>query len=147
MYSCPVSLFMLYKVARSLRGALPHAGVESSMVCFCAPENFQAGLIQKIFEIDPSECTRCGAIMRIIALIDDSEVIERILKHLDVSDSPPGTIIGTRQIQRISGKNRKAGNLPCAASIGPCRAELSTQFQGSFRSCEHERRNRVKRSI
>jgi len=41
-----------------------------------------ARLIQKIYEVDPLECPNCGAAMRIIALIDDADVIERILRHL-----------------------------------------------------------------
>ncbi len=44
------------------------------------------------YEVDPLECTRCGATLRVIALIDQAEVIERILKHLKVSDPMPGTI-------------------------------------------------------
>ncbi len=41
-----------------------------------------ARLIQKAYEVDPLECPICGATMRIIALIDDADVVERILKHL-----------------------------------------------------------------
>ncbi len=47
-----------------------------------------ARLIQKVYEVDPLECANCGATMRIIALIDDGDVIERILKHLNVWDPP-----------------------------------------------------------
>jgi len=50
-----------------------------------------ARLIQKVYEVDPLKCTRCGATMRIIALIDDAGVIERILKHLSVWDPQPET--------------------------------------------------------
>lgn len=42
-----------------------------------------ARLIQKVYEVDPLECSHCGATLRIIALIDDGNVIERILRHLD----------------------------------------------------------------
>lgn len=44
--------------------------------------------IQKVYEVDPLECTHCGATLRIIALIDDSEVIERILRRLILWDPP-----------------------------------------------------------
>ncbi len=37
-----------------------------------------ARLIQKVYEVDPLECPNCGAAMRIIALIDQPAVIERI---------------------------------------------------------------------
>ena len=50
-----------------------------------------ARLIQKVYEVDPLKCTRCGATMHIIALIDDAGVIERILKHLSVWDLQPET--------------------------------------------------------
>lgn len=48
-----------------------------------------ARLIQKVYEVDPLECTRCCATLRIIALIDDADVIEHILEHLTVWDPPP----------------------------------------------------------
>ena len=38
-----------------------------------------ARLIQKAYEVDPLECVNCGSNMRIIALIDDVDVVERIL--------------------------------------------------------------------
>jgi hypothetical protein len=39
-------------------------------------------LIHKVYEVDPLECPKCGAPMQVIALIDDAEVIRRILEHL-----------------------------------------------------------------
>ena len=41
-----------------------------------------ARLIHKVYEADPLECPKCGAPMQVIALIDDAEVIRRILEHL-----------------------------------------------------------------
>jgi hypothetical protein len=41
-------------------------------------------LIKKVWEVDPFECPRCGSEMRMIALIDDPVVIEKILRHLDL---------------------------------------------------------------
>jgi hypothetical protein len=46
-------------------------------------------VIQKVYEVDPLECANCGATMRITALIDDGDFIERILKHLNVRDPQP----------------------------------------------------------
>ncbi len=43
------------------------------------------------YEVDPLECTHCGATMRIIAIIDRADVVERILNHLNVWDPPPET--------------------------------------------------------
>ena len=41
-----------------------------------------ARLIQKIYEIDPLTCPKCQGRMRIIAFIDDEDVIKKIFKHL-----------------------------------------------------------------
>jgi len=49
----------------------------------------RARLIQKVYEVDPLECINCGASMRIIALINDAKVIERILQHLKLWDPVP----------------------------------------------------------
>jgi len=53
-----------------------------------------ARLIQKVYEVDPLECPNCGTAMRMIALIDEPVVIERILKHLKASeaDIQPGRL-------------------------------------------------------
>jgi hypothetical protein len=39
-------------------------------------------LIKKVWEVDPLICPHCGAEMKLIALIDDRSVIEKILRHL-----------------------------------------------------------------
>ena len=41
-----------------------------------------ARLIQKVYEVDPLICPKCQGKMRIIAFIEDAEVIKKILKHL-----------------------------------------------------------------
>ena len=41
-----------------------------------------ARLIQKIYEVDPLTCPKCKGRMRIIAFIDDADVVKKILKHL-----------------------------------------------------------------
>jgi hypothetical protein len=39
-------------------------------------------LIKKVWEADPLSCPKCQKEMRIVSLIDDRAVIERILRHL-----------------------------------------------------------------
>jgi hypothetical protein len=39
-------------------------------------------LIKKVWEADPLLCPKCQKEMRIVALIDERDVIERILRHL-----------------------------------------------------------------
>ena len=45
-----------------------------------------ARLIQKIYEVDPLTCPKCRGRMRILAFIEDEQVIKKILKHLDLWD-------------------------------------------------------------
>jgi transposase-like protein len=57
-------------------------------------------LIKQVWEVDPLDCPRCGAEMKLVALIDDNEVIERILRHLNLwpqnslpARAPPKTVM------------------------------------------------------
>ncbi len=50
-----------------------------------------ARLIAKIYEIDPFICPKCGSEMKVIAIIQDSTEIKKILKHLKkIGRAPPG---------------------------------------------------------
>ena len=46
--------------------------------------------LKRVFGIDIHTCAACGGAVRIIACIEDPEVIEKILAHLDrnITDSP-----------------------------------------------------------
>ena len=56
-----------------------------------------ARLIQKIYEVDPLVCPKCQGQMKIISIIDDFEIIDKILKHLNLWDirnhDPPEILI------------------------------------------------------
>ena len=41
-----------------------------------------AKLIRKVYEVDPLVCPKCGLQMRVISLVEDPAVIERILSWL-----------------------------------------------------------------
>ena len=41
-----------------------------------------ARLIQKIYEVDPLTCPKCSGAMKVISVIEDEKVTEKILKHL-----------------------------------------------------------------
>ena len=50
-----------------------------------------AAMIQKVYEIDPMKCPKCGEQMRIIAMIekrDQPEVVKKILKHCNLWIEP-----------------------------------------------------------
>ncbi len=65
-------------------------------------------LIKKVWEADPLQCPRCSCEMRIVALIDERAVIERILRHMGLwaqgvrvspSTGPPEPVSGERIIE------------------------------------------------
>jgi hypothetical protein len=50
-----------------------------------------ARLLSKVYEIDPLVCPKCGAEMKVIAVIENPDEIKRILRHLvKIGRSPPG---------------------------------------------------------
>ena len=54
-----------------------------------------ARLIRKVFEVDPLRCPTGGSEMKIIAVLTDPKVVDRIIRHLDknvgAARSPPPT--------------------------------------------------------
>ncbi len=49
-------------------------------------------LIKKVWEADPLLCPKCQKEMRIVALIDDRELIERILRHFGLWEQGVGVL-------------------------------------------------------
>ena len=45
-----------------------------------------ARLIQKIYNVNPLVCSKCFGSMKIIAFIEDEQLVKKILKHLDLWD-------------------------------------------------------------
>ncbi len=45
-----------------------------------------ARLIQKIYNVNPLLCPKCLGSMKIISFIEDSEIVKKILKHLNLWD-------------------------------------------------------------
>jgi hypothetical protein len=65
------------------RAALPAVqALEDGQEVAARARSAWARLIYKVYEVDPLECPKCKGPMRVIALIDDAEVIQRILEHL-----------------------------------------------------------------
>lgn len=47
--------------------------------------------LAKVYEVDPMVCPKCGAQMKMIAVIEDLDELGRSLKHLvKIRRSPPG---------------------------------------------------------
>jgi hypothetical protein len=86
------------------RGLRKKAGTDDAVPALIesevSPKEFRknwARLIQKIYNVDPLLCPKCLGSMRIISFIEDSEIIKKILKHLelwDVRRKPPARANG-----------------------------------------------------
>ncbi len=80
----------LSNASRGKRRKEEHEGAEPSPTVLepkAPPEGFGknsawARFIQKVYEVDPLECPKCGAGMRVIAFISDPPVVRKILEHL-----------------------------------------------------------------
>jgi hypothetical protein len=93
------------------RGLRKKAGTDDQVPALiesgASPKEFRknwARLIQKIYNANPLVCSKCLGSMRIIAFIEDEQLVKKILKHLDLwnvkpkpppcaNDPPPETII------------------------------------------------------
>ena len=42
-------------------------------------------MIRQVYEVDPLHCPRCGGAMRVIAVIEQPDVIRQILEHLGLA--------------------------------------------------------------
>jgi len=67
---------------RKTQGEDPSRIGACSEVAPSAAKRAWARLIKQVYEVDPLVCPRCGGEMRIIAFIEQPEVIEKILTHL-----------------------------------------------------------------
>ena len=48
-----------------------------------------ARLLKRVFNIDVETCGTCGGKMKIIAAVEDPQVIKKILDHLGLPSTPP----------------------------------------------------------
>jgi ribosomal protein S27E len=80
------------------RGKMRKAGAASSPPLIIeddtpfVPSRGWAGMIRKVFEVDPLLCPSCGGQMKIISFIEDPKTIDRIIRHLKLTfeaERPP----------------------------------------------------------
>jgi hypothetical protein len=69
-----------------------------------------AALIKAVYEVDPLKCPKCGGTMKIISFIEDSEIIEKILRHCELwkvpaPHPPPVKSIGSPEKENGSSLN------------------------------------------
>jgi len=95
--------------ARATAPAVAVQAAENEQVVAARARSAWARLIHKVYEVDPLVCPKCGTPMHVIALIDDAEVIRRILEHLGCW-APRHT----RRNQRVPPGDRKGidGSIP-----------------------------------
>jgi hypothetical protein len=67
---------------RRRQGGEPPTIEEFSEVAPSAAKRAWARLIKQVYEVDPLVCPRCAGAMRIMAFIEQPEVIAKILAHL-----------------------------------------------------------------
>ena len=82
---------------RGLRAKLKAAGevtIDRSQAAAVRRGSSWAALIQRVYEVDPLTCPRCGGRMRIISFIESRqrEVIEKILRHCGLWEGPLRTL-------------------------------------------------------
>ena len=63
-----------------------------------------AALIKAVYEVDPLKCPKCGGTMKIVAFIEESRVIEKILRHCELwkepaPHPPPVKILGPPKVE------------------------------------------------
>ena len=78
------------------RGKRKKLDADDAVPCILEPElsgrrcrRTWARLIQKIYEVDPLVCPKCNGQMRVIAFIEEMDVIRKVLKHLGLWDDRP----------------------------------------------------------
>ncbi len=49
-------------------------------------------MIRKVYEVDPMICPRCGGRMKVVAFLTERAVVDRIIRHLELTfaaEKPP----------------------------------------------------------
>jgi len=65
------------------------------------PSKGWAKMIKKVYELDPLLCPSCGGQMRIISFIEDPKVIDKIIRHLELSflaERPPPSHAANKEL-------------------------------------------------
>jgi hypothetical protein len=49
------------------------------------PSKGWAEMIRKVYEVDPMICARCGGRMKVVAVLTDYAVVDRIIRHQELT--------------------------------------------------------------
>jgi len=44
-------------------------------------------MVRKVYEVDPMICPRCGGRMRVVAFLTEPAVVDRIIRHLELTSA------------------------------------------------------------
>ena len=82
----------------SFRHSVPDTLNPKSEIRNLKSSSIWAMLIQRIYEVDPLKCPKCGGTMKIISFVErgQTDVIERILKHCGLWEGPIRTLANPR---------------------------------------------------
>lgn len=83
-----------HQVPQSTPAVTTHPGSKSPSAERNASRACWARLLRKVFEVDPLICRRCGAEMKVIAVLTEPKVVDKILRHLQekADRAPPGDL-------------------------------------------------------
>jgi hypothetical protein len=101
--------------ARKRRGAVPDEPppiAEPVPLALREARRRWAELLRQIYEVDPLRCPACGAEMRIVALITQRAVIDRILNHLRRSRESARWPPSTQRRVRVPSARQPAARQP-----------------------------------
>jgi len=75
-----------------------------------------AAMIRKVYEVDSLLCPKCGATMKVIALLTDYPVVDRIINHLRLtsvaSKRLPAPIVYQEVLMAAEAGNGPSGSTP-----------------------------------
>ena len=106
---------------RAKQGAGQQIKIDRALVRGAAPR--WAALVQRVYEVDPLLCPRCGGVMRVISFIEarQRDVIEKILRHCGLWEGPLRTLAAARG---------PPGGRPAAGERPEPRLVLDPEFGG-----------------
>ena len=81
--------FSVEKIQFSCReGSVEAPSIENDTAEARAARRAWARLIKKIYEVDLQICPECAIPMRVISIIEEQEVIRKVLEHLKLWEEP-----------------------------------------------------------
>jgi ribosomal protein S27E len=101
------------KAAANENPPLDRSAIQAQRAESNASKSAWAMLIKRVYEVDPLECPHCGCQMKIISFIErcQSDVIERILRHVGLWEGPLRTLATARAPPATHTRSAEPGEL------------------------------------